>query len=427
MKNADEATDPFDGIKVVPEPSEELLNERQRIDYRYQREDCIEWLLAFGKDPETADGYAKTTVAARASRMDAFYRWVWDEEDGYTTNVTHEHADAWLKHLARQEHSNAHKANCRKALLMVFKWRQHEHGLDEWTPEISFVTDDKTTAPRDYLTREERSAIREAALEYESVPSYESCTPEERARWKRYLAQRFEKPKSEVSPEDWERANGWKIPSLVAVSLDAGLRPIEVERAVTGWVDLENCVLRIPKEQSSKNRGHWLVGLQQRTTDVLERWPEQQETYSKYDDTDKLWLTRQGNPYGSSALRHVLRRLCEVADISTEDRQMSWYAIRHSTGTYMTREEDLAAAQAQLRHKRPETTMKYDRNGAENMRRKVRTIRRGCDRRLPPRSASPDRRARHPRKTSALGARRSRSYLLSQLRPRQAHRKPTPR
>jgi integrase len=39
---------------------------------------------------------------------------------------------------------------------------------------------------------------------------------------------------------------------------------------------------------------------------------------------------------------------------------MSWYSIRHSVGTWMTREEDLAAAQAQLRHKRPETTMKYD-------------------------------------------------------------------
>jgi hypothetical protein len=39
---------------------------------------------------------------------------------------------------------------------------------------------------------------------------------------------------------------------------------------------------------------------------------------------------------------------------------MSWYAIRHSTGTYMTREEGLAAAQAQLRHLSPESTMKYD-------------------------------------------------------------------
>jgi integrase len=45
---------------------------------------------------------------------------------------------------------------------------------------------------------------------------------------------------------------------------------------------------------------------------------------------------------------------------------MSWYAIRHSVGTYMTREEDLAAAQAQLRHKSPETTMKYDQTPVED-------------------------------------------------------------
>lgn len=47
---------------------------------------------------------------------------------------------------------------------------------------------------------------------------------------------------------------------------------------------------------------------------------------------------------------------------------MSWYAIRHSVGTYMTREEDLAAAQAQLRHKSPETTMRYDQTPVEDRR-----------------------------------------------------------
>ena len=366
MKNADEATNPLDGIKVVPEPSAALLNERQQIDYCHHRERCLEWLLTFGLDPDRAEGYASTTVKSRSHRMDAFYRWVWEHEDGYTTNVTHDHADGWLRDLARQDHSNAHKSNCRKSLLMLFKWREHEHGLDEWTPEFSFSTTDKTTAPRDYLTEGERTQIREAALEYGSVPSYANLTPEERDRWKAYLAQRFEKPKSAVSPDDWDKANGWKIPSLTAVSLDAGLRPIEVKRAVTSWVDIENGVLRIPKEQSSKNTGHWIVGLQQRTVDMLDRWLAQRETNPMYDDTETLWLTRQANPYESSSLRHVIRRLCEIADISVENRQMSWYSIRHSTGTYMTREEDLAAAQTQLRHKSPETTMKYDQTPVED-------------------------------------------------------------
>lgn len=368
MRNFDEATDSLEGITVVTEPTEEQLNQRQLVDYRSQREQCLEWLLTFGKNPAKAVGYAHSTVKTRASRMDMFYRWVWQQENRYTANVTHDHADNWLRQLAREDYSNVHKSQCRKALRMLFKWRHHEHGLEEWEPEISFVSSSKSTSPRDYLTRSERSAIREAALEYGSVPSYEGVTPQERSEWKAYLAQRFEKPKSEVSVEDWERANGWKIPSLVWVSLDGGLRPIEVERAVTSWVDLENGVLRIPKQQSSKTKENWIVSLQSRTVEVLKRWLEQRGLYDKYDDSDQIWLTREGNPYTSQSLQYILNQLCEIADISTDGRTMSWYAIRHSTGTYMTREEDLAAAQTQLRHLRPETTMKYDQTPIEDRR-----------------------------------------------------------
>jgi integrase len=361
MNNADQATDPFDDITVLTEPTADLLNERQQIDFRTTRENCLQWLLAFGKAPKKADGYAASTVKTRAHRMDQFYRWVWQNQtNGYTTNVTHDHADAWLKHIAMTDHSVAHKSNCRKALLMLFRWREHEHGLDEWTPEFSFSTGSRTSTPRDFLTSEERTKIREAALEAGSVPNYKSLSPEARDRWKAHLAQRFGKPKAEVTPEDWERANGWKIPSLVATSLDAGFRPIEVERATPRWVDVDNSALRIPKEESSKNEGHWVVSLQDETAGMLDRWLAQRKTNPKYDGSDHLWLTREGNPYGSSALRQVLRRLCDTADIDYEHRQMSWYAIRHSTGTYMTREEDLAAAQTQLRHTSEQTTMKYD-------------------------------------------------------------------
>ena len=46
-----------------------------------------------------------------------------------------------------------------------------------------------------------------ASLESGSVPNYRSLTPDQRDRWKAHLAQRFDKPKSEVSPADWDRAN----------------------------------------------------------------------------------------------------------------------------------------------------------------------------------------------------------------------------
>jgi integrase len=266
--------------------------------------------------------------------------------------------------LAQQDKSSTHKSNCQKAVKMLLKWRHHEHGTGTWTPDITFS--ENSSQPRDYLTREERQAIREAALEYGTVPAYDNVTPAERDRWRAYLAQRFEKPKDAVTPDDWERANGWKIPSLVWVSLDTGLRPIEVERAVTSWIDIDNAVLRIPKEDSSKNTDNWIVGLRDRTAELLQRWLAERTVYPEYDDTETVWLTREGNPYGNASLRYLLHRLCDIADIPVENRQMSWYAIRHSVGTYMTREEDLAAAQAQLRHKSEQTTMKYDQAPVED-------------------------------------------------------------
>lgn len=127
-------------------------------------------------------------------------------------------------------------------------------------------------------------------------------------------------------------------------------------------------MLRIPKQEATKNTDNWIVGITERTASALERWIEERSLYDLYADTDALWLTREGNPYQAQSLRYILHRLCEIAQIPVENRQMSWYAIRHSVGTYLTREEDLAAAQAQLRHKNPETTMRYDQTPVEDRR-----------------------------------------------------------
>lgn len=333
---------------LVPEPSREYLNQREIVDYEAHREKYLTWLLAFGKDPAHAEGYAPATLSKRAYRIDQFYRWVWQQKNRYTTSITHEHANAWMKELAVGEYSNHHKSNSQKALKMLFKWRHHERGDDLWDPELSFSSTGSTN-PRDFLTKTERTKIRESALEYGSIPAYSDLSRQERDRWKAHLAQRFGKAKAEVVPTDWDRANGWKVPSLVWVSLDTGLRPVEVERATVGWVDVENQVLRIPIEESSKNRDNWTVGVTERTADALNRWLSERENYAKYDGSEALWLTREGNPYRAQSLRYLLKRLCKNAGIPTENRRMSWYAIRHSVGTYMTREEDLAATQAQLR------------------------------------------------------------------------------
>jgi len=354
-------------ITVVPPSTEEQLNQRQVLDYRHHREVMLEWLLNLGKAPDHGEGYSKAVVENSAYRLDKIYRWIWDQR-GYTTDIAHEDADAYLRDLTKRDVTNSHRSKCVKALKRLFEWQSHERGGKTWEPSITFTEEEQATQPRDYLTREERTAIREAALDYGSVPGYDDLSPSARSRWKAHLAQRFEKPKSAVSPDDWDRANDWKIPSLVWVSLDAGLRPAEVERATVQWVDLDNGVLRIPKAESTKNHGNWIVSLTDRTTDALARWLQERQAYPKYDETETLWLTREGNPYSSQSLRYLLHRLCGEAGISTESRSMSWYCIRHSVGTYMTREEDLAAAQSQLRHKSPETTMKYDQTPVEDRR-----------------------------------------------------------
>lgn len=353
-----------EGIVIIPGPTRWELNERQLIAYRNHREDLIRWLIRMGKNPEQLEGYAQHTAKNYAAILDKFHRWAWEHRGGYTTDLDHEDADTYLRQhvMADDEYSDSHLHNIKLALKAYFRWRPD---AEEWDSEITIKSTSSAAQPKDYLTMEERKAIREAALEYGTVPAYAALSPEERTDWKYFLSQRFGKPVKDVSVQDWERANGFKYPSIVHASLDAGLRPIEVGRAKTYWVDVENAAFRIPAGDSSKNEDNWTVSLRRETAEYLARWLEEREMYEKYDDTDQLWLTRHSNPYGSSSLRYLLDNLCELAGI---EREPSWYALRHSTGTYMAREEDLAAAQSQLRHKRVETTMKYDQAPVEDRR-----------------------------------------------------------
>lgn len=356
---------------IVTEPTADALDDRQHTDYQTYKQQFVRWLQSIGKDPQHADGYANETVRQTSTRVDRFYRWLWRSNAGYTTTITPSNATAYMNELVCDEsdYSNNYLANEQKALKRLFKWlihsRNHEDD-DDWDSPFSFTS--SATNVRDYLTIAERQQIREAALEYNSVPAYTALSPAERDAWKTYLSQRLEKPKDTVGPQDFKDTNSWKIPSIVWTSLDTGLRPIEVGRATIQWVDVENKVLRIPKEESSKNSDNWIVSITNRTATALDRWCTERTQYEKYDDTNALWLTRQCEPYGSRTLSHLIKQLCEIAEISTDGRQMSWYTIRHGLGTAMTNERDLKAAQIQLRHKSPETTMKYDQVPVEDRR-----------------------------------------------------------
>lgn len=294
-------TEKVEGVVLISEPAALYLNERQLIAYRNHRKDIVKWLTRMGKDPEKLKGYATATAKNYASILDSFYRWAWEEQDGYTTALDHDDAEAYLREqiLGDREYSSSHLHNVKLALKAYFRWRSD---LDEWDPDLEIENTTSASQPKDFVTKMERKALREASLEYGTVPAYAALSPEQRSDWKKYLARRFGKAVKDVTRDDWDRANGFKYPSIIHTSLDAGLRPIEVGRAKTYWVDVENSLLRIPEDESSKNEDNWTVSLREETKDYLVRWLEERELYEKYDNTDQLWLTRHSNPYGSSSL-----------------------------------------------------------------------------------------------------------------------------
>ena len=354
------------GITLVPAPAADELNEKQELDYRSHRRSLIHWCLSRGKKPAKAEGYSEDTIRVRAGHIDRFYRWVWGNRGTYTAHVTHDDADQYMDHLAfeRSDMQGSTKAKYQKSLKMLFKWRAHTRNDDEWDPDVTFSEPDQRN-PQDYLSRDERRRIREAALDMGSIPHYKSVESDDRRRWKKYIAVVLEKPVDEITKNDWAELTGWKETSLLHVSLDAGFRPVEVGRARVSWFDAENEALRIPEEDSAKNRDNWTVALKPETSDVLERWVQERGNYEKYEDTDKLWLTRRGTPYSSSSLKAILHRACDRAGIDTEHRDMTWYSIRHSVGTYMANAEGIGAAKEQLRHKSSQTTLKYDHTPVE--------------------------------------------------------------
>lgn len=109
-----------EGIVVVPEQTEQWLNQRQLEDYRSHRVQLIRWMLHLGKNPEKAEGYAFDTVRQRCYKIDRFYRWIWDQEDGYTLSISVEHADQYSKEFAYEETSQTHRAGVQKATKSTY-------------------------------------------------------------------------------------------------------------------------------------------------------------------------------------------------------------------------------------------------------------------------------------------------------------------
>lgn len=352
----------YEGIVLVTDEAREYLNPRQEIAYEEHRRELAAWILHEGKNPSKAEGYSESTAKSRMNKLDLFYRWVWDEEQMYVQDITTDHADQWMKWLARQDYKESTKCHYQKCAHTLFKFQREEKGRDvEWDPEIEYSDPSTSYQPREYLSKEDRRKMRQAAMEYGSVPHYNSLSPEDRERYKTLLSQRLQKPKDQVSKKDFIEANSFKYTSMIYVALDAGLRPCEVERANVSWFDRDNGQLRIPMEDSSKNRENWVVALKSETASILSKWIDERGSKEKYDGRDALWLTQYGNRYNKDSYReNVFRKIARKAGLDLDNRDLTPYSIRHSTGTFMAEEDGLGVAGQQLRHKSKQSTQKYD-------------------------------------------------------------------
>ncbi|MUV60207.1 site-specific integrase [Halobacterium sp. CBA1126] len=337
-------------------------------DYHDFKHSFMEWLLTEGKDTYRLKGYSDSTVEHTHYKVDEAYRWKWSQTGEYTTTFTPEDATELVDFMVRKtSHPDRYVYGFEKSVRRLFKYFREELNRDvpEWEHDIP-IQQSKGSSDhiKDKFSPAEMNAVYEAALGEYSLPSYhnKNLSSDARSELKALVAQRLGMPKEDVGPSDFTDASSWKVPSIIAVTADTGLRPIEVGRAQVDWFDLENNLMVVPADESTKNRENWECWLSSKTSNAVGNWLEEREQNSKYDGRGELWLTRQGNKYKARALNKMLDKLMESAGIDSNTRQLSWYSFRHGAATLWVREEDLARAKTQLRHKSIKTTEKYTRN-----------------------------------------------------------------
>lgn len=357
-------------VPPVAEATEERLEDFSALlsdDYREFKEDFIEWLLIEGRNTYKRQGYSDATVRTTHYKVEEAYRWLWDRDDAYTKEFTPEDATELIEFLVRRTtHPESYVYTFEKSLKRLFKYFREKRNkdLDEWNHDVPLDTNSDTST-KDKFYPEEMRSLYEAALSIGSVKSYHSVSAEERDQIKAYLAQRFEKPKSEIGPDEFEQANSWKYASIVSVASDCGLRPIEVGRANVNWFDLDNRKMLVPKEESTKNDDEWECALSGHSVTAIENWLSERDSYDLYDGRDAMWLTRNGNGYNSGSLNRLLDKFIERAEFNQQGRDLSWYSFRHGAASMWAEQEGIYVAKNQLRHNNVETTMRYTRGSVD--------------------------------------------------------------
>lgn len=347
---------PVDDSRLNP------LQERQQQIYCKSLSRFAAYLRTEGKDPKKEVGYAEQSIHPRLSRFHQAVEWIW-ENDGPTTEIAPSHGEMVLEALNKDtlltvEGDPYAEGSKRKFADVLDNWFAFKG--ERWEPSVSFA-DEIATDHADPFSRQELRDLWQAALTYKSIPSYNNLSPRERDRWRSHIAQELGKPKTRVSPTDWEAINhDWKIPSLIRTTRTAGWRPAMVERIQVDWYDSATESIYIPKGKAVKNDARWEQKLSSEGAMAIENWLDQRANDEYYDGRSELWLNREGNPYQSASLNRLLRNLMEQAEIKPRGRKLVWYSFRHSIGTYVYDEyRDLSIVAETLRQKSTASAERY--------------------------------------------------------------------
>jgi site-specific recombinase XerD len=342
--------------------------------------DFHDWLTRKGKNPARRKPLSEAVSKNYHDRIDQIYRFILDrvQQPGMTV-LTREHADQFVEWLDRNkirkqngdEYSETSKRKFTNALQKYFEWQHDRNAIEEpWEPRVIFTDGDHESA--DKLSFEERWLIRDAAMDYGSLPAYHETDPDERDRVNGLVAQRLGKPKAEVTNRDWTRADtSTKIGSLIAVALETGMIPVEIAEARLSWFDENRDIIKIPNEYAAKDRPTTELPVTEDTGECVSQWIQERRHYEKYDGTNRLWLNEHGNPYNSKNLCYLLRQLCDKVGINHEGRNIVWYSLRHNLGQLIEETEDLSEARDQLRHTHISTTKEFYAESAIESRRKT--------------------------------------------------------
>jgi len=349
--------------KSITSQLEQLLGDDAEFVER-NLNDFYAWMQTKGKNPKKQEPLSPSLSENYHARIDQIFRFVIQRtQPSDQTVLTHEEADLIIQWLTRDEiqkqngdpYSETSKRKFANAMKKYFEWGHHQKDAKKWRPRIKFSDGEHENADR--LNFEERWKVMQTAKEYGSLPSYYETSEQEREKLKSLVAQRLGKPKEQVTKKDWDRADmSAKVGSLVGVTLETGLIPIEIERARTDWYDPQRNLIKITKEDAGKDRPTTELPLTETTGELLREWLQERRLYEKYDGTNHLWLNRDGNPYNSKNLCYLLRRLCEEAGIEHENRKIVWYSLRHNMGQSIVDTSDLSEAHDQLRHDHIGTT-----------------------------------------------------------------------